>query len=467
MLWVVLAVMTIAAAAALLVPWRRQSGALPRAAYDLEIYRDQLNELEREKSRGLIGDREAAAARAEIARRALAADAAAKGPAASSSSLPTPAFAVAVLAPVAALALYLFMGSPGIPGQPFVERLAEGAKRDDELVATLAARLRQNPDDLQGWALLARSYTTLGRIADALPAWRNVMRLAQDKTEFASQFGEALVQAADGTVTPEAVQQFEIARKADPGDPRARYYLGMARDQAGDRREALQMWTDLVALSPADAPWLPIVRERMRRVAGEAKIDLTTMSPSAEAREMAAANRVATMPEMPAGARGPSAADMEAAQSMSAEDRTTMIRGMVEQLAARLENEPNDLEGWRRLARARQVLGEADKAVEANARAAALAPERLDVLIDYAGALFVRLAPGQKLPPDFVAVMRRILALDPNHGDALWFVGMAEAEAGNRTTALAHWQKLLDRLPPNAAERREVQQQVDRLKSAN
>jgi cytochrome c-type biogenesis protein CcmH len=92
------------------------------------------------------------------------------------------------------------------------------------------------------------------------------------------------------------------------------------------------------------------------------------------------------------------------------------------------------------------MLGERDKARAAYAKAAALLPERVDVLSDYAGALLGDIN-GETLPPDFVAVMRRILALDPNHGDALWFTGLAEAQAGRKDVAAAHWEKLLARLP--------------------
>jgi cytochrome c-type biogenesis protein CcmH len=457
-MWLVLAVMTLAAAGALVLPYLRARRAdAPRAAYDLEIYRDQLAEIERDQARRLIGDKEAQAARTEIARRALAADAAVKAGAAPPSQRRSFAVvAMAALAPVLAFGVYLAIGSPGLPGQPLAERLAAGQLQDQELLARLETRLREHPEDVQGWVMLARSYGTLGRFNEAVTAWQEVMRRSQTPSAFAGALGEAQVQAANGTVTPAALVQFEAALKANPADARARFYTGLAKEQAGENRAALQIWTDLAAMSPADAPWMTLVRERIRIAAAAAQIDPASIMPSAEAQEIARQT----------ARSGPSASDVENASKMSAEDRSQMIRGMVEQLAARLEAEPNDVDGWRRLARARRVLGERDKAVEASAKAAALAPDRLDVQTDYAGVLFERLPKDGGLTPEFVAVMRHILDLDPNHGDALWFVGLSEAQAGNKMAAIALWQRLIDRLPADAKERKQVEAEIDTLKQS-
>jgi cytochrome c-type biogenesis protein CcmH len=248
---------------------------------------------------------------------------------------------------------------------------------------------------------------------------------------------------------------FDAAARKDARDPRARFYIGLAQAQGGDTRAALQTWTDLVAISPPDAPWVPTVRAQIARLASEAKIDPATVAPSPEAKALAERN---------AAAAPPSGSDADTIARLPPAEREQMIRGMVDALAARLEAQPDDLEGWRRLGRARRVLGEIDKSIDAYAKAAALAPQNIEVLSDYAGALFEKVPRGEKLPAAFVAVMRRVLDLDPNHGDALWFVGLAEAEAGRRAAALALWQRLAERLPAGSQERQDVQAQIDRLK---
>jgi cytochrome c-type biogenesis protein CcmH len=150
----------------------------------------------------------------------------------------------------------------------------------------------------------------------------------------------------------------------DPTSPQARFLLAVDRAQQGDLRAAAQGWVDLLALSPADAPWLPVVREHLQQAARQAGIDPATIQPSAEARALAAATA--------APAPAPSTADVAAAMEMTPDGRAQMIRGMVERLAARLQDNPDDLEGWRRLARAYQVLGDTAKASAARARIDAL-----------------------------------------------------------------------------------------------
>jgi cytochrome c-type biogenesis protein CcmH len=459
------------ATGALLAPLLRgRSGTLPRAAYDMAVYRDQLAELDRDKTRGVITEAEAQAARAEIGRRMLAAsqEVSDAQPAPAVKSWPrTLAVALAGAAPLAAMLLYLEMGSPDVPGIPFAEQTAMQAMQADtaaesraqieRMLQSLAERVQKAPDDREGWILLARSLSALGRNDEALPAWRRVMALTNDAPEHAGPFGEALVQAAGGVVTPEARKAFERVREADPLDPRALFFLGIAQAQAGDARAALQLWTDIVATSPEDAPWLPIVRARITDTAREARIDPATIKPSPEAQK--AAQSAAT--------RGPGAAEVEAMQRLSPEERQAAIRTMVERLAARMETEPDNLEGWRRLGRAWGVLGERKKAKEALARAVALAPENVAVLSDYASALLQEAGPDAAPPAEVTAIMRRILALDPDHGDAQWFVGLAEAEAGNRDAAAALWEKLITRLPPGSPEYAEVKKRLDALKAAN
>jgi cytochrome c-type biogenesis protein CcmH len=458
--WVVILVLAAIAAAALIVPLLRgRSAAGSRAVYDREVYRDQLAELERDRARGLIDAAEAEAARTEIARRMLATERDDAAVPVKNGARPL-ALAAAIAAPILALALYVEFGSPQIPGEPFASRVATdaGAKARVELtqrVAALAQRLQQNPDDLEGWNLLARSLSALERYGETVTAWRQIVRLTGGNPDASSALGESLVQAANGTVTPEARETFERVRGVAPFDARAMFYLGLAEAQAGNGAAALQIWTDLAAVSPENAPWLPTLRERMRQTAAESRIDPASVKPSEAAQRFAAAR--------PAP-RGPNAADVEAMQRMAPEERQQAIRGMVEGLAARLEAQPDDVDGWRRLGRARLVLGERDKAKAAYAKAAELAPDRVEVLSDYAGVLFDE-AKGDELPADFVAVLRRILAIDPDHGDALWFVGLAEAKAGNRDAAAQLWERLLGRLPPDSPEYKEIKQRLADLRA--
>jgi cytochrome c-type biogenesis protein CcmH len=357
---------------------RRARAAASRAEADLRVYRAQLAEVDRDVERGLLAASEAEAARTEVKRRMLAAageagDGATPRPAHASWRLAAALLGVA--APVAALGLYLSVGAPGqvegrlAGGEAPAAQVGPEGMSAEEAVAALARALESRPTDVDGWALLGRSYVGMGRYAEAAQALGRAHRLAPDRAEIASAYGEAEVAAADGVVGEEAKAVFEGVLAADPRDARARFYLGLAKAQAGDVRAALQDWVDLAALSPAEAPWLASVRDQIARAAGELGVEVASLEPSAAAKALGATAGPLAPQLAPQLAPG----EAQAIEQMSDEEREAMVRSMVERLAARLETTPDDRDGWLRLARAYEVLGEADKAEQARARAEALA----------------------------------------------------------------------------------------------
>ena len=462
-IWFVLAVVTFCALLALLMPlFRDDPGSPSRAARELAIYRDQLAELQREVEAGRISPPEAKSAETEIQRKMLAA-AKSLDPAEAGAATPrNPARAAALIlvstvVPVGALAVYLWIGSPLEMSHPFdPARAAAHAQAETRaremaaLVDKLAQRLEQEPNNLQGWLILARSYAALQRNDEAAEAYRRVYELSGEDAVYAADYGEALVSAAEAAVTPEAKALFERALEADPSEPRARFYLGLAKAQAGERREAIAMWRSLEVDSPADAEWLPVVREMIRSVAADAGIDPQSIPATSQA-------PIAQAP-------GPTAEDVAAAQSMSSDQQQQMIRDMVDGLAQRLEANPNDLDGWKRLGRSYLVLNEAERAKQAYGRAVALAPTDIALLGDYANA--VLLAPGPAtLPSESVGALREVLKKDEFNPAALWLIGMAEAEAGNRQQAVSLWERLLPQLEPGTPAHVAVRDRIEALKA--
>lgn len=263
--------MAVSAAALLLLPFVRRRFSAARRDYDMAVYRDQLAEVGRDESRGLLSGEESAAAKLEIERRILAADVeAARQPAAPASRLARTVLAIAaVVAPLAAIALYLDQGAPNLPGRPFAGRTADeaGHEIDEARLKTmadeLATKLAATPDDAEGWALLGRSYMALDRFDEAAGAFGNAVALTPDDATFSASEGEALVFANDGLVTPEARDVFEAALKADAKEPRSRFYLGLASVQAGEPRAALADWEALASESASDSPWLPALERQI------------------------------------------------------------------------------------------------------------------------------------------------------------------------------------------------------------
>jgi cytochrome c-type biogenesis protein CcmH len=373
------ALTTVVTLGLLLLPLvRRRGGAAgTRAQFDLRVYRDQLTEVDRDARRGLLGREEAEAARVEVKRRMLAAatallaDDAPGAKAARRPGIAGSATAIALVLPTAATLLYLTLGAPRIPDRPLAERLSEQAATAarggeqagslEQVVAQLAKKLESRPDSAEGWFLLGRSYMTLDRYQDAADAFRRARQLAPDQPDVAGAFAEARIAAAGGRVDDEARAALRNVLASDPTSPQARFLLALDQAQQGDLRGAVQGWVDLLALSPADAAWLPAVREHLLQAARQAGIDPATIQPSAEARALAES----------AAAPAPSTAET-VVEEMSAQERAQMIRSMVVRLAARLRDNPDDLEGWRRLARAYRVLGDTGKASDAQARIDAL-----------------------------------------------------------------------------------------------
>jgi cytochrome c-type biogenesis protein CcmH len=470
MIFAVLAGLTAIVVGMLVWPMLRKAKAPPsRAAFDMEVHRDQLEEIARDLARGTVDAREAQAARAEIGRRmlALAGEPAVEPAHTGGSRLLAAALAVAI--PAAAFALYIDRGAPGAPGVPFAEQQANGTNQDPQLVEfarALRARVANNPGDLEAWVRLAQVSAAFNMADDALAAWRAADRLAGERPELAGPLGEAAVLAANGQVTPEAQRAFARVLAADPGDPRARYYAGRALAQAGDLNAALRMWFDLAAASAPDAPWLPTVREALAQAAREARVDLARLRPSPDNRPAVSS----LAPPQSVFAAAPPQAPPPGGQALLAlpeAERAQAIRGMVEGLAARLAAQPDDLEGWQRLARSWQALEEPEKALAAYARAAEMAPDQIPVLDAYADALLALHDPDARLDAPARKAMENLLERAPNNPLALWLVGLDEVAAGNQLAATALWQRLLALLPEASPARAELVERIDKLKAGN
>lgn len=256
---------------------------------------------------------------------------------------------------LAALGILLFKPTPedGVAAeQSAVMMSQQGEKLDDvdTMIARLAARLEQNPDDGEGFRMLGWSYLMTGRPEQALAPFERAIELLPQSAAAHSGYGEALVATSDGRVTDRARQAFEKALAIDPSEPRARYFKGRALVEDGARSQALDMWIDLANSAPADAPWQADVRRDIAALAADLGVDVS--------------GRLAASPP-PATSGLPPALDpatMQAASALPLEEQEAMIERMVEGLAARLKSNPADAEGWARLIRSRMVRGQVDKA---------------------------------------------------------------------------------------------------------
>jgi cytochrome c-type biogenesis protein CcmH len=206
--------------------------------------------------------------------------------------------------------------------------------------------------------MLGWSKVQTQRYAEAVRAYARAATLAPGQADLWSALGEARVLAA-GSVGPDADQAFAKALAIDPKDPRARYFLAVEKDVAGDHRTAVEDWIALLKDAPAGAPWAESVHALVVQVAGREKIDIAgRLPPLPPAAPDGEAVATAAIP-------GPSATEMDAARQLAPSQQDAMVRSMVDRLAARLANNPRDAAGWIRLMRARMVLGETAAAAQA------------------------------------------------------------------------------------------------------
>lgn len=239
-------------------------------------FRDRLREIEREVDWTLSSGSEVEATLADIKRRLLLA-------ARSETSLikmvprilARPSrVCLAALVPGIALGTALAL-SDAAPPAPLPSAASadspagSGLESVETLVSRLAVRLQAQPDDIAGWRKLGWSYVNLGRYQDAAWAYGKAAALQQDSAAFHSAYGEATVLASEGKVTAEALSIFETALALDSAEPRARFYLGLAQHQAGNKIEALAIWSSVIEDAAPAAAWLPDLHSRRAALAKE------------------------------------------------------------------------------------------------------------------------------------------------------------------------------------------------------
>jgi cytochrome c-type biogenesis protein CcmH len=363
MIWLVFALLTGAAVMAVLAPLALRGAAPDAGAADVAFFEEQIAEIARERDEGRLDPQEAEAARAEAARRLLRARSAVKEQAGGSRRTAlVAALAAIVLVPALAVPLYLHLGAADLPDMPLTARLEAAPEKGDlaGAVARIEQHLRDHPEDGRGFEVVAPYYLRVGRGDEAIDAYEKALKLLGPTAARHAALGQARMVVAEGKVTPQARKDFEAALALDPQEVGSRYFLAVAAEQAGEKDKAIEQFGRLEAEAPADAAYLPAVRRRLAELRGE------------------------PAPAAAPVARGPDSAQGKAIAAMPAQQRDAAIRGMVDKLAARLQTQGDDLEGWLKLIRAYSVLAEPAKAKEAvtNARKALAGKDQAVARID-------------------------------------------------------------------------------------
>lgn len=340
-LWLALIVLCSATAVAVSIPLIRRFEDTQTPSQDTAVYRDQLQEVDRDLKAGNIAAPEAQNAKFEIGRRI---DTAMRN-----ISPPQPLkplwrrlslVFVAAFVILGSTALYGFLGSPNLPSAEQTAKLAPA----DMLIGKLQDRLKTNPDDKEAWRMLGWAMAGTQHWQESVDAYAKASALAPENTDLKSALVESIVQVANGTVPPKAQALIAEVLAKDPKDLRARFYDALGHEQNGDRQGAFDRWSALLMEAPADATWRSDVRQRISDLAK------ALGKPDAAAPQISAEKQASITTLTPA-------------------DQRLLIEGMVQKLADKLKDDPQNLEGWLRLIRSQTILQAPDKAKAALAMA--------------------------------------------------------------------------------------------------
>ena len=419
---------------------RRQQRGTGPMQYDEDL-QDQIDQLmlaratlDEDYQTGQLSDSDFAATCLDIDRRLLGlsqqvAQASASSP--KDQTLTRLAVGLAIILPLGAALIYAALGRPDLRDNPLVDRAAEIASRSETITATkenLAQNLARaqaatvaTPDDIESWLKLAEAAASVNDSATEIRALRMARQLTNDDPSVLSLLAEALSRAADGQVTVPARDLIDTVLATDPDEPRALFLSGLAAFQDGDYQAAVTRWQRLLSISTADAPWLPIVRANIAQAAEAGGIALPP-------------------------ANGPDADSIAAAADMTAKDRQAMILSMVESLRDRLDETPDDTEGWLRLARAYDVLGDRAAAFTALARAADSAPDDAPLAYQFLErTIGIELSAAQLSMAQ--TVIARLAENDTNGPQYLFFKGHIAKLSDDTDTARSVWTDLLGTMP--------------------
>jgi cytochrome c-type biogenesis protein CcmH len=271
---------------------RRAAGAATSAAANVAIHRDQLKELDADLAAGTLSPEQRDEARREIEQRLLDDVRTGDGTRATAASGRRMAMAVAAAVPIAALLLYFAVGNPAAlaPGAAAGEGHGITREQIEGMVERLAARMKENPEDAEGWTMLGRSYAVIDRYAEAAVAYANAVKRSEPDAQLLADYADALAMAQGRNLRGEPERLIAQALKVDPQNVKALMLAGTVAFEKKDFKGAIAYWERILKALPPDSPIADSVRDSIadaRKFAGTAKA-----SPSAKPGATAAAASV-------------------------------------------------------------------------------------------------------------------------------------------------------------------------------
>ena len=409
------------------------------------IYRDQLETLDRDLARGIISAADCEANKDELQLRLLddTQDPALVQSGNQHSFLTSrrTAIVIALLLPIGAAGMYWWLGTPAAIDPVATQKASED--QVSQMIDTLAARLKANPDNPKGWAMLARSYKVMGRFPEAEQAFLKAGELVNTDPDLLVDYADLLAVRANNNIEGKPLELVNKALALNPQHPMGLMMTGVAAYRRSDFKQAVALWEKLLAVLDPASPDAQQVEADIADARAKAGLPAGAKSaPGAANAPMSGADAGKLPPVDPAAAAG-----------MTPEK----INQMVEGLAARLKEKPDDLPGWVRLARAYKSQGRLPEAEAAFGKAGKLVDQDADLLTQYADLLAMRSNTLEGRP---LTLINKALALNPKHPMALMLAGSAAYRRADYAQAISHWEKVLTVLPPGSPDSKQVEAEI-------
>ena len=419
--------------------WPASGAGVSSQRLNASIYRDQLETLDRDLARGIISAVDCEANKDELQLRLLD-DTEEPAPVQTGNgqsffTARRTAVVIALLLPLGAAGMYWWLGTPEAIDPVATQKASED--QVSQMIDKLAARLKEKPDDPKGWAMLARSYKVMGRFAEAEQAFLKAGELVNTEPDLLVDYADLLAMRANNNIEGRPLELVNKALALNPQHPMGLMMSGVAAYRRSDFKQAVAQWEKLLVLLDPASPDAQQVQADIADARTKAGLPAT-------------AGQVAPT-GTDAGKLPP--VDPAAAAGMTPEK----INQMVEGLAARLKEQPGDLPGWVRLARAYKQQGRLPEAEAAFGKASKLVDTDPDLLTQYADLLAMRSNSLEGRP---LALVNKALALNPKHPMALMLAGSAAYRRADFAQAISHWEKVLAVLPPGSPDAKQVEAEI-------
>ncbi len=483
LLWFICALLLVIAMALLIRPLFRtcsdselaesQLQADQRKELNIKLYEEKKVQIEQDFANGLLDEESREQAQHEI-EHSLLNDAATSGSTElvqlSNDSAKKLALVMLAFVPVLAIIVYINIMPKNVEqivmAGPAANRAAPGTQQPpvdvNAMVVSLENKLKENPENIQGWNMLGRSYLVLKRYEAAVIAYEKAIELAkkdetQNVIELQINYVEALMQTGKRSNFQQAQNLLAAILEKEPENGDALWFMGFIEYEMGSKEQASKRWTYLLSILPPGDEQANVVKTYLTYVNNEINGIPNAQPGAAEATAQATAQTQAPQPGANAAPAGPAAGQ----QLTGTKEEQAFIASMVARVEKRVKANPQDLKSWQTLGKSYAVLNRLVDSAEAYGKAVALDSSDPDLLMAYSDAV---IASGDVNQMDKARIVfAQLVDKNPQHLDALFLAGTLARIAGDAEEAKMFWGLLLPQLTPGGAAYKNVENNINSL----